>query len=135
MSFTLERQVEFNHCDAAGIVFYPRYFELISATVERFFDDGLGYAFHETLAAKGVSAPLVDIHVSFKAPSRLGDVLSFQLAVKALGKASANLTINCRSGDEERFVADLKIVHAQMDPPNAQPWPKDVAERFATYFE
>ena len=32
-TFTIRRQVEFNHCDPAGIVFYPRYFEMISAVV------------------------------------------------------------------------------------------------------
>ena len=36
MSFTLTQKVLFKHCDPAGIVFYPRYFEMINDCVEAF---------------------------------------------------------------------------------------------------
>ncbi|MFD1807906.1 hypothetical protein ACFSHQ_06310 [Gemmobacter lanyuensis] len=29
-------QIEFNHCDPAGIVFYPRYFEMTNSVIENF---------------------------------------------------------------------------------------------------
>lgn len=32
-------QIEFNHCDPAGIVFYPRYFEMVNSVIENFFAD------------------------------------------------------------------------------------------------
>ena len=32
--FTAEMTVAFRHCDPAGIVFYPRYFEMINDFVE-----------------------------------------------------------------------------------------------------
>ena len=39
-------QIEFNHCDPAGIVFYPRYFEMVNSVCENFFREvaGLSYA-------------------------------------------------------------------------------------------
>ena len=33
MTFTTQRKVRFQHCDPAGIVFYPRYFEMINSVV------------------------------------------------------------------------------------------------------
>ena len=35
--FATEILVRFQHCDPAGIVFYPRYFEMISQSVEEWF--------------------------------------------------------------------------------------------------
>src|SRR5690242_12783792 len=40
-AFQREVLVRFGHCDAAGWVFYPRYFEMISDFVEDWFEDGL----------------------------------------------------------------------------------------------
>ena len=49
--FVLSRQIEFNHCDPAGMVFYPRYFEMISATVERFLADEIDYGWGRSMSA------------------------------------------------------------------------------------
>lgn len=78
--FKLSRQVEFNHCDAAGIVFYPRYFEMIAAVQERFFADALGASWAEMTPA-GLGTPMGEITVRFSNPSRLGDMLDFALVV------------------------------------------------------
>ena len=34
--------IEFNHCDPAGIVFYPRYFEMTNHVCENFFREAVG---------------------------------------------------------------------------------------------
>ena len=41
MAFTYPHKVLFRHCDPAGIVFYPRYFEMMNDTVEAFFGTAL----------------------------------------------------------------------------------------------
>ena len=33
MAFIAQRKVRFQHCDPAGIVFYPRYFEMLNSVV------------------------------------------------------------------------------------------------------
>ncbi|MCO5127369.1 MAG: hypothetical protein M9957_08845 [Rhodobacteraceae bacterium] len=37
MIFRQDIRVGFNHCDPAGIVFYPRYFEMANTVCESFF--------------------------------------------------------------------------------------------------
>ena len=44
--FVSQVEVRFRHCDPAGIVFYPRYFEMINDFVEEWFDKGMGLPFH-----------------------------------------------------------------------------------------
>jgi 4-hydroxybenzoyl-CoA thioesterase len=39
MAFVMNQKVLFKHCDPAGVVFYPRYFEMINDCVEALFDD------------------------------------------------------------------------------------------------
>ena len=47
--FISQVEVRFRHCDPAGIVFYPRYFEMINDFVEEWFDKGMGLPFHLSL--------------------------------------------------------------------------------------
>ena len=42
--FTRDIVVRFEHCDAAGIMFYPRFFALVNETVEDWFAS-LGHSF------------------------------------------------------------------------------------------
>ncbi|WP_353476392.1 thioesterase family protein (plasmid) [Salipiger sp. H15] len=122
-AFTIRRQVEFNHCDPAGIVFYPRYFEMISAVQERFFADALGCGWGEMIAGTGMATPMGQIECRFHAPSRLGDWLDLSLAVKRLGSASATFVITCTSGDERRFTCQATVIHANAEQGTSAPWP------------
>jgi len=56
-AFTLQQKVRFQHCDPAGIVFYPRYFEMINATVEEWFAQRLGVPFETLHGALGAAVP------------------------------------------------------------------------------
>ena len=50
-------RVRFGHCDPAGIVFYPRYFEMLNALVEDWISEGLAeyYAIELVRRAGGMS--------------------------------------------------------------------------------
>lgn len=70
--FVSRFRVEWAHCDAAGIVFYPHFYTWFDQGTERLFSaNGLSYA--ELDAAFGVSGmPLVETGASYRAPCRLG---------------------------------------------------------------
>ena len=52
--FHYTQKVMFKHCDPAGIVFYPRYFEMMNDVVESFFAECLGLPFERLLVTAGV---------------------------------------------------------------------------------
>ena len=81
MSFTAEITVRFGQVDAAGIVFYPRYLEMVNETVERWFEECLGVSFRELHMTRRHGTPTKHIAVDFLKPSRLGDRLTFTLRV------------------------------------------------------
>lgn len=110
MNFEKRHRIRFADCDPAGIVFYPRYFEMINGTIEDWFDEGLGYGFQQMIVEDGFGVPTVHIDVDFKAASRLDDWLVFSLSVRDVGRASIKLTIEARSEGETRLVANTVLV-------------------------
>jgi 4-hydroxybenzoyl-CoA thioesterase len=85
--------VRFGDCDAAGIVFYPRYLDMFNSLVEDWCREELNFSFSEIVTHRGWGLPTVHLEVDFFAPSVFGDVLSTTLSVTALGKTSINLNI------------------------------------------
>ena len=132
MSYTRSIPVEFNHCDPAGIVFYPRYFEMTNSVVENFFAEVGGYSFARMMA-EGQGVPTARLETNFHAPSRLGDRLDFTLAVTRIGGASIGFTLTARCGPELRITADLTLVWVQTGRP--APWPEALRHRLAAHLE
>ena len=60
MSYARTIRVEFNHCDPAGIVFYPRYFEMTNSVCENFFREVVGYSYH-AMMVDGIGVPMARI--------------------------------------------------------------------------
>lgn len=88
MIFTKLETIRFRHVDLAGIVFYPRFLEMLNDLVEDWFAEQLARPFSEIHHTNGI--PTVDLKVQFKKPARIGDVLKKSLWVKSLGSASVN---------------------------------------------
>ena len=84
----LELPVRFAHVDAAGIVFYPRYFEMLNAAVEQYFADIVGIDFRQMHLERQIGVPTVHLEADFSAPSRLGDRLAIDLIVDRVGRSS-----------------------------------------------
>lgn len=131
MTFTRQIRVEFNHCDPAGIVFYPRYYEMTNSVVENFFRDRIGYPF-EAMMAQGIGVPTVRIETDFRAPSRLGDLLDWQLCLTRLGHASATLRLNATCATQDRLCVILTLVWLGPDHRPA-PWPAAVRAHLADH--
>ena len=84
--FIKKEKIRFQHVDYAGIVFYPRFLEMLNCLVEDWFEEALDRPFSKMHETNGI--PTVDLKVQFKKAARLGEVLSKKLWVKNLGGAS-----------------------------------------------
>ncbi|MDO6724894.1 thioesterase family protein [Celeribacter halophilus] len=133
-TFKLKRQVEFNHCDPAGIVFYPRYFEMISSVTERFFSDALDLSWARIVLTQDHGTPMGNIEVRFHAPSKLEDWLDFSLTIKRVGRSSATLCIDCHCDGEPRFTCVATLVYSNIKTSKSDAWP-DAARAAMTRFQ
>ncbi|MFO1280967.1 MAG: thioesterase family protein [Burkholderiales bacterium] len=133
MSFTVRKAIRFQHCDPAGIVFYPRYFVLMNEVVEDWFDNGLGIDFGEFHARDRLGVPMGRLECDFLAPSKVGDRLDFTLVVESLGRSSIKVAVEARCGDETRLRAKLALVLASLDTRRAVPIPEAMRAAMSRY--
>lgn len=84
--FIKEEQIRFRHTDFAGIVFYPRFLEMLNDLVEDWFDEALDRPFSKIHETNGI--PTVDLKVQFKNAARIGEILTKKLWVKELKNSS-----------------------------------------------
>ena len=84
--FIKEEQIRFRHTDFAGIVFYPRFLEMLNDLVEDWFDEALDRPFSKIHETNGI--PTVDLKVQFKNAARIGEILTKKLWVKELKSSS-----------------------------------------------
>lgn len=128
MSFTIDIPVRFKDCDPAGIVFFPRYFEMINDVIEDWFGTGLDYPYPELVRVNGV--PTVEIGASFTAPSLHGDLLMFRLTPTRVGRSSVTVELTAHCGDELRLRSTATLVHIKRLG-KSLPWPDDIRDRIA----
>ncbi len=111
-AYQTTQKVLFQHCDPARIVFYPRYFEMINATIEEWFDLALDYNF-ATMHREKAGVPTLKISCEFLKPSYLGDLLDVSLLITHLGKSSFTVAIDMHCKNEHRLHCDAVLVHVQ----------------------
>lgn len=132
MTYLYPQKVLFKHCDPAGIVFYPRYFEMINDCVEAFFEDVLEFPFHAIHKTSAV--PTAEITTRFTAPSKMGDHLVIKLDVAKLGRSSIHLRLQAVCGIETRFEASATLVFVNEVGRPAH-WPEAVRTRIVRSME
>lgn len=134
MTYTRLTAIEFNHCDPAGIVFYPRYFEMINSVIENFFADVLGASFAAIHVHGGHGVPTVRIEADFRHPSRLGEKVLFSLNIRSIGRSSVALRVIAGEPDDPRLTADMTLVWMNLSA-GAEPWPDDIRARMTAFME
>ena len=121
-TFRHDIKVLFQHCDPAGIVFYPRYFEMVNQTVEEWHETGLGYSFATMHMRDQRGVPTVSISADFAAPSRLGEVLAWSLQVVRMGRTSAHLVVTAGKDGVTRMTAKPVLVCLDASTGRPTPW-------------
>ena len=116
--FEIRQKVLFRHCDPAGIVFFPRYFEMMNDCVEAFFDQGLNCPFEKFHQTAGI--PTATITTTFTSPGRHGDMLDLRLNVTRVGRASFDYEMSCYCGKIQRFLTNATLVQIDL---NGKPTP------------
>lgn len=130
MEYSFQQKVLFKHCDPAGIVFFPRYFEMMNDCIEAFFDAALDYGF-EALHQRA-AVPTAQIETRFVRPSRHGDMLTLRLMLTRVGRSSADYCMTAHCGDELRFDTRATLVHVELDGKPAR-WPDALPEKMKPF--
>lgn len=129
MSFRTTAEVRFAHVDAAGIVFYPRYFEMLNAAVEDWCAQALGVDFRTLHIDRRIGVPTVKLEVEFLSPSELGDRLTIAISPREVGRSSCRLEVVFTGIDGDKLRAQVVLVCMDLETRRATPWPNDMRAR------
>jgi 4-hydroxybenzoyl-CoA thioesterase len=109
-------KVKFSECDMAGIVFYPRYFEMLNFVVEEWMED-LQWSFTHLHEYRREGLPTKSLECEFMAPCRVGDELEFQMTVEALGTSSITLSFSAFHNERPVLKARSVLVYVALVTP------------------
>ena len=129
-------RVEWCDCDPAGIIYYPRYFEMFDTSTTMLIERALGMKKIEYLKAYAIAGhPLVEARARFRFPTLFGDEVAIESALVACGRSS--FKIEHRLSKEgaiaaESFETRVWAVRQADDPMliRSQPLPPEVLVRF-----
>ena len=126
--FTTDKLIRFQHCDPAGIVFYPQYFYLLSEAMEDFMA-AAGHPHDRQVRARH-GWPIVKLEVDFVRMSRDGDRVAIDVIVKRIGGASLALDYVIRGDDGDRLRAPTTLVYVDLAADKPMPIPQDIRDAF-----
>ena len=103
LSSERELTVEWGHCDASGIVFYPRYYEWMDASTHLLLSR-VGLDHHTLRRVHGLlGTPLVQTTARYASPATFGDMLKVCSRIARVGLSSFTVAHRFDAGD--RLVA------------------------------
>lgn len=131
-AYISQQHVRFGHCDAAGIIFYPRAFELLNAAMEDYLAS-LGYSYKRLHGPTNRGVPMVDLHVQFKRPLELDDKADYTIYVTGVGRTSVNFVTKVMVEGAEYIRATYTVVFMDLTSQKAAAWPEDLRAAFVSH--
>jgi len=92
-AFTRTVPIRFSHCDPAGIVYFPHYFDMFNGLIEDWYTEQLGVDYAKLILNDRYGFPFVHIETDFKGPSRMGEHLDLTLLLMKIGFSSLSVVI------------------------------------------
>ena len=126
--------IEWGQCDPAGIVFYPRFFDLFDVASARLFQAASGLTRTELIHRhKVIGWPMVNVQAEFRFSVRYDDAVEIRTVVDRLGKSSLTLSHELLVG-ERRCVQAIETrvwssCGAERNSIVPQPLPEDLRRR------
>lgn len=132
-AFTRSVPIRFSHCDAAGIVYFPHYFDMFNGVIEDWYKEELGYDYAELVMEGRYGFPFVHIECDFKIPSRMGEVIDLTLLVERIGRSSLSILIVCHRDGLERLRARMTTAMMSLESRKPVPMPEALRSAIEAY--
>ncbi len=104
--------VRFGDCDPAGVIFYPRAFELAHAAVEEFVGAELGHK--AWFASPKLAFPVRHAEADFHAPMKSGETFRVTVSVEEIGTTSVTFAVEF-AGASAKPACRVRTVHVALD--------------------
>jgi 4-hydroxybenzoyl-CoA thioesterase len=129
-------RIQWCDCDPAGIIFYPRYFEMFDTSTTTLLERALGMNKIDYLKAyRFAGHPLVEARARFRFPTRFGDDVAIESVLVGYGRSSFKIEHRLTKAGAlaaEGFETRVWAIHPADNPKGmkSQPIPPEVIARF-----
>jgi 4-hydroxybenzoyl-CoA thioesterase len=133
---TRKVRIEWGDCDPAGIVFYPRYFEIFETCIATLFERATGMTKYQMLRAYDFAGyPVVQARAQFLSPAKFGDDVIAETSIGEFRRSSFDVIHRVTNGNKPAVEGFETRVWVARDPDDsaklkAKPIPQDVIDRF-----
>ena len=132
-TFRVEYPIRLSHCDPAGQVYFPRFFDLLHDAMEDWFNLALQERFADLLMTQQLGTPTVSTQCDFLSPARFGDVLAIDLCVARMGSSSIELEFNASIEGRACLKCRHTICMFSKETRKAIPIPEPLRSRMQSY--
>ena len=132
-AFTRSVPIRFSHCDPAGIVYFPHYFNMFNGLIEDWYGQELGFDYAELITGDRYGFPIVHLECDFKIPSRIGEVIELTLLVERIGRSSLAIAIVCHRDNIERLRARMVTAMMSLETKKAVSMPDALRNAIESY--
>jgi 4-hydroxybenzoyl-CoA thioesterase len=134
-AFTRTVPIRFSHCDPAGIVYFPHYFNMFNGLIEDWYTEQLGVDYAKLILNDRDGFPFVHIETDFKVPSRMGEHLDLTLLIMGIGRSSLSVVIVGHLAGVERLRAFLVTAMMSLETQRKVELPHDLRDKFEAYLK
>jgi 4-hydroxybenzoyl-CoA thioesterase len=132
-AFTRTVAIRFSHCDPAGIVYFPHYFDMFNGVIEDWYVERLGVDYADLILNDRHGFPFVHIETDFRIPSRMGEHLDLTLLIERIGRTSLSLVIVGHLAGVERMRARLVTAMVSLETHRSVDMPSALRDKFEAY--
>ena len=132
-------RIEWQHCDPAGIVYYPRYFAIFDSSTTYMFEKLLGMTKFQFLKHYDfIGYPMVDTRARFFIPARFGDDVTVETKVSEVKRSSFSIEHRILKKEGALAVEGFETrVWAAKDPTDpdkikSKPIPQEIVDRLSS---
>ncbi|MSR15388.1 MAG: acyl-CoA thioesterase [Gammaproteobacteria bacterium] len=133
MTFERFKTIRFQHCDPAGIIFYPQYFVLFHEVIEDWFTEGLATPYGDYIRIQRLGVPAVKATDAFMTQAFLGERLRCNLSCTRLGSSSLEYQVDAWHGEELRARGHATVVQMSLDSRRSVPFAPALRARIGQF--
>lgn len=133
--FSLHIPILFRHCDPAGYVFFPRFYEMFQDACEVWMTEHLGIDLCEMIVQQKTGQPTAYLECQFIQPCLLGEKLDIAVILDKFGTSSIEIRfIGTVAGQVRLRARSVQVVISLKDGRPA-PIKSEMRERMQAYME
>lgn len=128
--FVTQQKVRFGDVDPAGIVYFPKIFDLIHEAFEDLWDTHVGKRYYHLVGEEELGFPLIKSDVRFLAPMRFGDRPLVRISAFHVGRTSLGLRYRFEVDDTLCVDAKMTVCCVKLEQLEPIPIPDEFRARF-----